>query len=600
MTYCKLILTCLLGLLLFNNVYANNLTVTLNGEMPKAVRKNIYSHLGQLPNTELERSAFIYSAKNSTRDALNALGYYRADISSQITYLNKQDKSAPQKLALTINIGKATIVDKVHIIINGEAFNDSAFQALLTQRSIKQGDTLNHSVYSTLKSDILSLALRRGYFDGKFIEHKITIKDDHQYADITLLYESGPRYKFGHVNFNDFDLEPALLKSLVPFKPEQYYSAKAFHQLQQQLQASQYFGNILALPGEKIIVPEKHQFLVPINVTVTPAKSHLFDFGLGYATDTLFRVSAGWRTPKLNKYGHFQETRFKYSSVNATGKFIYSIPISHPTNDLLQFKVMVEDDEYADLDTKFHSIQIGRLSNKNNWQRELYTRLHEEAWQYNLDENTPNLRWSEVDKVSYVIPGITWSSTTRAGSPLDPSEGFRQTYNIEGAHLNAGSDNSFFRVHGKWNYITTLAPKHRLVTRAELGAVFIDRDAQLAPSLRFYAGGDQSIRGFAYQSIASTIPASSDPNDNEEIVVGSTRLFVASIEYQYYLTEKWRVAMFSDGGSANNKGEFEPVYSIGSGLHYMSPVGPIKIDVAYGIDGEDKNWRLHFSLGAEL
>jgi len=333
---------------------------------------------------------------------------------------------------------------------------------------------------------------------------------------------------------------------------------------------------------------------------LTPAKSHLFNVGVGYATDTEFRLSASWRTPLLNKYGHYQETKIEYSRLNPTGKFIYSIPLSHPLNDVLQLKLTVENDDYADLTTKFYSAQIGRVVSKNNWNRKVYTRLHQEKWQYNLDADKPNFLWSEEDAAQYVIPGVTWSKTIRAGSAIDPSSGFRQTYNIEGAHLKAGSDNSFFRVHGRWNYITTLKENHRLVTRAELGAIYIDNDAQLAPSLRFYAGGDQSIRGFSYQSIGSTIPSSSDPNEAIPIVIGGTRLMVASIEYQYYLTNKWRVALFSDGGSVANKGEFEPVYSFGSGMHYLSPVGAIKIDFAYGINDDEKQWRLHLNLGAEF
>jgi len=85
-------------------------------------------------------------------------------------------------------------------------------------------------------------------------------------------------------------------------------------------------------------------------------------------------------------------------------------------------------------------------------------------------------------------------------------------------------------------------------------------------------------------------------------VVGGTRLMVASIEYQYYLNDKWRLALFSDGGSVANKGEFEPVYSLGSGIHYLSPVGAVKFDLAYGFDDKSDNnkWRIHINLGAEL
>jgi len=590
-----------------HTVYASNLVVKLNGQLPPAIKQNILSHLGKLPDNELERSAFVYSAKDNTNRALQALGYYHADIIANLdtgeTGPNDQAFAQANKVAwqlnLTLTLNTATFIDKVVIAIDGAANEDPAFQALLKKHQITKGQVLHHGKYDDLKADLLSLGLQRGYFGGELTESNITIKDQYRYADITLRYKSGPRYQFGEVTFNDFELEPALLASLIPFHKNEFYSTATFHQLQHQLQSTQYFGSIIALPGDKIKDDINHNYKIPINVSLTAGKSHLFDFGIGYATNTQFRLSAGWRTPLINKYGHFQETKVEYSELNPTGKFIYSIPLSHPSNDLLQFQMNIENEDYADLKTKFFSTKVGWLVSNNNWQRQIYTRYHHEAWSYDLDDDDPNIDLSDSDQARYIIPGITWSKTTRSGAPLDPSEGFRQTYNVEGAHLAAGSDNSFFRVHGQWNYITTLKPKHRLVTRAELGAIYVDRDAELAPSLRFYAGGDQSIRGFAYQSLGSTVPSSSDPN-SKPIVIGSTRLMVASIEYQYYLNNKWRLALFTDGGSTANKGEYEPVYSFGSGLHYISPVGAVKVDVAYGINDDDKNWRIHINLGAEL
>ncbi|MDX2370261.1 MAG: autotransporter assembly complex family protein [Colwellia sp.] len=573
--------------------YASNLTVELEGQLPEAVQRNVLSYLGKLPTSELERSAFIYSAKDNADKALQSLGYYQADTDVVI------DKDR-WKLILTITLHDPTLIENIDVNITGEARDDPAFIALMNNIDIQQGDKLHHGKYEALKSTLLSLAQQRGYFNGTLIDSSITIKADYHYADIKITYKSGPRYRFGDVSFNDFNLDPALLLSLIPFKKGALYNTNDFHQLQHQLQSTQYFSNVHVVHADRIQDKTNIHYTVPIDVSLTPAKSHQVNFGIGYATDTKYRLSAGWRTPLINKYGHFQETKIEYSALNPTGKFIYSIPLSHPTDDILQFKVTVENDDFADLTTKFYSVQVGRVVSKNNWNRQLYARLHQEAWQYDLDETNPNIIWSEKDNVQYLIPGVTWSKTIRSGSPLDPSTGFRQTYNIEGAHLKAGSDNSFFRIHGRWNYITTLKTNHRLVTRAELGAMYIDRDAEFAPSLRFYAGGDQSIRGFAYQSIGSTIPSSSDPDKAQPVTVGGTRLMVASIEYQYYLNDKWRLALFSDGGSVANKGEFKPVYSFGSGLHYLSPVGAVKFDFAYGIDDDDKGWRFHLNLGAEL
>lgn len=578
---------------LCHGALANSLSVTLQEGLPETLKDNILSHLGQLPKTDLERSAYIYSAKKNTENALQSLGYYQADIDLNIT-------QSPWHLTIAIVLNEPTIIDNIQIDISGEAKTDPAFKHLIEHHLIKQGDILHHGKYEELKADILSLALQRGYLDGELLDANIIIKSDFHFADIDIRYNSGFRYRFGEVSFSEFDLEPQLLSSLIPFDSQTYYSTRAFHQLQQQLQSTKYFGTVMAVPADRITDVENGDYIVPLSVNLTPAKSHQFDFGIGYATDTEFRLSASWRTPLLNRYGHYQETKFEYSKLNPTGTFIYSVPLAHPTEDILQFQASLENEDYGDFTTKFYSTQIGRVITYNNWHRKIYARYHQESWQYDLDESNPNIDWSQEDSVKYIIPGVFWSRTIRQGAALDPSHGFRQTYSIEGAHLAAGSDNSFFRVHGRWNYITTLKPNHRLVARAELGAIYIDRDAELAPSLRFYAGGDQSIRGFAYQSIGSEIPISSDPNEEDTIVVGGTRLMVASIEYQYYFNKKWRMALFSDGGSVANKGEFEPVYSVGTGLHYMSPVGAIKLDFAYGIDGDEQKWRIHINLGAEL
>jgi translocation and assembly module TamA len=584
----------LLMLFMFSHVAnGSNLTVELQGNLPSEVERNVHYYLGQLPTTELERSAFLYSAKDNTTKALQALGYYQADIHMDV------NKTAWQ-LILTITLHEPTLVDNVNVTILGEAKDDLTLIGLVNNKTIQQGEKLHHGKYEDLKSYILSIALQRGYLDGILLENNITINEDYDYANIKITYQSGARYQFGRVNFNDFELDDTLLSSLIPFKQGDYYNINKFHKLQHQLQSTEYFSNVHVTHADKIQGKNSYPNIIPINASLTPAKSHQFDFGIGYATDTQFRLSAGWRTPLINKNGHFQETKIEYSPLNPTGKFIYSIPLSHPTNDILQFKVNVENDDFADLTTKFYSVQIGHVFSKNNWNRQVYARLHQEAWQYDLNEDSPNIIWSEKDNVQYLIPGITWSKTTRSGAALDPRGGFRQTYNIEGAHSTVGSDNSFFRIHGRWNYITTLKANHRLVTRAELGAIYIDKDAQLAPSLRFYAGGDQSIRGFAYQSIGSTIDSSSDPSISVPVTVGGSRLVVASIEYQYYLNKQWRFALFSDGGSVTNKDELNPVYSIGSGIHYLSPVGAVKLDFAYGISDENEGWRIHLNLGAEL
>ncbi len=130
-----------------------------------------------------------------------------------------------------------------------------------------------------------------------------------------------------------------------------------------------------------------------------------------------------------------------------------------------------------------------------------------------------------------------------------------------------------------------------------------DKLLELAPSLRFFAGGDQSIRGFAYQTLGPKIDLENDDGTLSTINIGGRYLMVGSVEYQYYLTDSWRVAAFVDSGNAfdvYDSDAFEIVTSVGGGVHWISPIGPVRFDVGYGISESSPPWRLHITIGAEL
>ena len=158
------------------------------------------------------------------------------------------------------------------------------------------------------------------------------------------------------------------------------------------------------------------------------------------------------------------------------------------------------------------------------------------------------------------------------------------------------------RALANFRYILTPAPRHRLVARSELGAVFIadgDRD-RLAPSLGFFTGGSQTIRGFGYQSIGNEIEVLRADGSERKLVVEGTRLAVASIEYQYAFAERWRGALFLDGGDAFDEGDFDLHYGAGFGVHYITPVGAIRVELANPLSEDDPSWRFHLAIGAEF
>jgi translocation and assembly module TamA len=564
---------------------AKTLSVDVSDNLPRHIQKNIIAYLGTLPETNLEREVFVFTAKRKALNALNALGYYRASVTSLV---NKSKEDDTWALSITVVLNQPTLISNLQVTITGEANNDTAFSEFVRKIPIVKGDVLHHGIYEKVKEDLASLALERGYFEGKFTQSSIAIHKDLKTADIIISFESGPRYQFGDINFNYLEINEDVLKSLSSFKKGDFYQQSLLQNLQNELDETQYFSHVIVRPDTDNALDT----LLPIDVSLQKAKQHQLDFGLGYSTDTEENFSFGWKTPLVNRYGHRQEMKLSYSRINPTGYFTYSIPLTHPNDDLLQFKALLEEDEFADLTSTFYSFQIGRVYFDDDLLRQPYLKYLTEEW--DNDGTSEN--------ASYFIPGFTWSDKSWKGSILDPREGFRQYYNLEGSYEKIYSETTFLRFNARWKYVSLLAPKHRIVTRAEIGYILVksDVEAELSPSLRFYAGGDQSIRGFSYQSIGPTTTLTQEDNAGEEIVTGGTNMIVASMEYQYYFSNEWRGALFTDGGSVNNTDKLEFVYSIGTGIHYISPIGPIRFALGYPISEDNPSWHLHFSIGADL
>jgi translocation and assembly module TamA len=564
---------------------SGTLVVQLSDKIPRDLKQNIHAYLGKLPSENDERPAFIFTAKKKTLNALNALGYYRAVVTNVV---NKDEDKDIWTLSINVALNEPTLIKKLNIIVTGDASKDSLFSEFIRDIPVVSGDILHHGVYEKVKEDLISLGLERGYFDIKFTKSNIALHKNLKTADIILHLDSGNRYQFGEISFNYVDINADILKPLIPFNTGDFYQQNLLQSLQNGLDETQYFSNVVVWPNTGKVINN----ILPIDVSLDKAKRHQLDLGLGYTTDTKENFSFGWKTPLVNRYGHRQETKLSYSKINPTGYFIYGIPLSHPNNDVLQLKTILEENDFADLTSKFLSFQVGRVYLKEDMLRQPYIRHLSEEW------NTDGI----ADDAKYYIPGFTWSDKEWKGSVLDPTKGFRQYYNLEGSYEKFNSKTSFLRFNARWKYISLLAPKHRLVTRAEVGYAIVksDIEAKLSPSLRFYAGGDQSIRGFAYQSIGPTLELTQGDNASEKIVLGGTNIVVASVEYQYYFSNEWRGALFTDGGSVNDKDKLDFVYSIGTGIHYISPIGPIRFALGYPISEDNPSWRVHFSIGAEL
>ena len=546
-------------------------------------KKNVLAYLGAVPESDENRRNFVVSARDKVESALQALGYYQPEIE-----IDLQRTEPKWRLSIVVNAGEPVRVRDINIQILGAAANDDNFTRLTSDIGFSSGDVLHHGRFESFRENVLSLGQRRGYLRGEIVASRIEVQVEAGTADVMLWYESGPRLRFGEIIVDNTLIDSDLFDSMLTFQPGDYFDQVRLQELQSRLQRTNYFSSVIVLPQRKRSLGDR----IPIMVNLQRAKRHSFDVGVGYSTDTEERLSLTWRTPRINRHGHSQQTRLVYSPINPSGRFTYSIPVSDPLTDVVQLWARVEENEFGDIDSRQNELGIKRETKNRNWIYGYSLRELNESWDiagYSASND-------------YLLFGGSVSRRTHRGSIVDPEGGFSQLYTVEATADQLGSDLDLLRFTAALRYVMTPVPRNRLVTRLDLGRVKIangDR-RDLAPSLAFFAGGSQSIRGYAYQSLGDELTVVEPNGETKTLVVGGDRLVIGSLEYQYYFTATWRGALFVDAGDAFDRGEFDAKVGAGFGVHYVTPVGAVRVELANSVSEDDPSWRLVFAIGAEF
>ncbi|MEM6774710.1 MAG: autotransporter assembly complex family protein [Pseudomonadota bacterium] len=563
---------------------ADGLTYRISG-VDGELRDNLRAHLGESPRSREAAERFIVAAPQRAERALEALGYYQHSIAVEV------DRSGrPWRAQFEVNSGEVLRYSNVAIELTGAGADTAAFQTLLNSSAPKKGGPVHHGHYESFKASLQQLARQLGYFDAALQESRIEVEPAAERAELTLRYSTGPRYRFGELKADDEVLAPQFLARLLPYDQSGPYSQAGLLDLRQRLLRLGYFSGVVVLPE----LDQRADGRVPIRVEATPAPAHSYELGVGYSTDTQQRFSLLWRSPKLNNRGHSQQTSLRWSPINPELRTIYSIPLDDPANDLLQFVGRLEANEYGDLESNQREIGLRREQTTPTGVRALGLRLLREDWS----------ALSEDFDAEFVLLGGSFSRRQRRGDAVDPESGFSQYYEFGLASSSLGSDEDLLRLRAELLGVRRFFNDWRLVARAEAGYLrsSSQRPDEIPPSLAFFAGGDHSIRGYAYQSVGRELTASAilDTRRADRLVVGGTRLLTSSLELQRYVTPQWRVAAFVDAGDAFVESDFELNVGVGFGIHYLSPVGALRLEVADPVTSDDRDWRVHINIGAEF
>jgi len=505
--------------------------------------------------------------------ALQPYGYYRPQVHSE---LHKSDDNRWQAV-YQIDPGPAITITEFNLRVNPEVQTDIEFSKFLNNLPLKPGDVFLHQQYESIKTGLLRLASERGYVDAFFAEHRVKIDLDKYEARVQLIFEAGYRYKFGDAIITGNVLEPELLQRYINWEKGSEYQLDKLISLQHVLNDSDYFQTVEISPAQ----PDSSTHQIPVNLTLTPRNKSLYSVGLGYGTDTGARARFGWEKPLINAQGHQVNTELDISEIGNSLSAHYSIPVLNPRTDRLIYSFGLIDEETDSNKSRVQTVGIGLNRIRGEWFEKLSLEYQQE------DFTVADIS----DQTRMLLPGVSWSRIWGTNF-INTLDGIRFDISIKMATEELLSDVGFFQLKTGIKFIQPVGKQNRFIVRGSLGSTWTDEFDALPSSVRFFAGGSQSVRGYAYESLG--------PQDDDGDVEGGKNLMVGSIEFEHSFKGKWGVAIFSDGGNAINDFNDDLEVGAGLGLRWKSPVGRVRIDLANAITQDGEPWRIHINIGPDL
>ena len=509
------------------------------------------------------------------RGALEVYGYYSPQIESALEF-----GESCWNARFDVTLGDPVRLRDITVTIDGPGGVPPEFKRLLEKSPLQVGEPLHHPTYETFKKRIADVAGRYGYFEADYLTHRIDVFPQEQAADITLEFRTGPRYRFGDVEFDQDVVRESLARRYINFSPGDPYDGRVIGELYEDLLISGYFDRV-----DVVTTPRPAPDLdVPVKIVLTPGKARTYTAGVGFGTDTGVKVRAGFEHRRLNRKGHQFEANASYSDVIQEIGVAYRLPLRNPRDEWLNFDLAYRGE---DTDTSVSDrVKFGVKRFKRRGKNWLETQFLDLTW----EDYTVGL---DSDEVILPIPGLSWTRVSSEGPPR-PLRGQRLTFKVSGSAEVIGADVNFLQGDALARFIWPAWSGARLLVRAELGATLNDDVSLLPASVRYFAGGDTSIRGYDFRTLG--------PTDEFGIVTGGRHQLIGSLEIDQTVFGNWAVAAFIDGGNAfNDFDNIDPKFGAGAGIRWFSPLGPIRVDIGVPLDSDaPDDYRLHISLGPDL
>ncbi|MEY4761585.1 MAG: hypothetical protein RLZZ200_1441 [Pseudomonadota bacterium] len=600
------------GVLLIAAAQANaGIRVDLDG-VDGEVRRNVQAFLSverykDRDNLEADTVTRLFARiEDEVRSALKPLGYYEPVVKAA---LEPGRENGDWRIRIDIEPGKPVVIGSVLIAVEGGGASDPYFDPVREPAGLRRGQRLNHGNYETAKGDLLRIAAAQGYLDARLTENTLRVDPVDRKADIRLRLVTGERYHFGEIRIEQSVIRPELMRRFMRFKEGDPYSTAQLLRTQFALDDSLYFSTVEVLPQER----DPQTLSVPVRISAEKGRRQ-FQIGAGYGTDTGPRGTFSWSDPRINDRGHRFRLDVKASTITRRVDSRYDIPIGDPAIEKFSMQLTNRTEQISDLNTYELSFtpSITRVSGR--WQRVMSLAMTNTTTKSAAPIETLANGGVQRDTSNLLVPGLSFTSVPEGylGEALF-SRGFHAEL-IGSTHV-LGSSSDFVRLHLQGERVFDLGAKWHVLLRGELGSSLVRNFGDMPGIYRFFAGGDRSVRGFAYNSLspkqdvqgferdlAGTILR--DPSGDplyvpSQINVGGRHLLFGSAELIRDLPKNLAIATFFDTGNAFNRFGDRLAYSAGVGLRFRLPVVSIGIDVAKPLSGSGSP-RLHLNISPKL
>jgi translocation and assembly module TamA len=541
-----------------------------------------YRAVTDLDDAELAR--LLQLATNNVRNLIATLGYF----SPKVVITRETAASGRPTIVVGVEPGVLTLVAKTDFLFTGDINNSNDPDVQAQRQTIENnwrlppGQSFTQQTWDGAKTQALRDLVVRRYPAGRLSQSLADIDAPMRSANLSLTLDSGPLYRLGEMQVSGIKrYNPVLVPRLARLNPGDIYDQQALLQAQQRLAASGYFDSVTVF-----INPDDTPEAVPVQVQVREAKQQKVVLGVGASTDNGPRLSLEHSNLRVPGTDWQAVTKLQLEQKSPSLQTEWT-GLPDLNNWRWQGLARVDRIEDASLMTKSERLRFGQLQLGDQIDRNIYLQFDRARV---TGINLMQANAAESGSGSAISGNFIWTGRYFDDQTF-PSRGYGVGLELGGGVTLTEKRLPYLRSVGRWLGFKPLSTG-RIAMRAQAGAVLANADAAIPSSALFRTGGDSTVRGYGLRDIGV---------DHAGVVGPGRYMAVASIEWQRPLRRKglpteFENTFFMDVGAVGDKPQdFSPAIGIGTGLRWKSPIGPLQIDLAYGV--KSKQIRLHTSVG---